>query len=94
MQVVSAVYVQAASENMLASAYYITVNRSRQSSLLQIARVVFKQHVKLIQPCDKSEYNFDLLYLLQKKNKDHRSMEGNLSTNALNRQSCSCNSLN
>ncbi len=94
MQMLITVYVQAASENVLASACYMKINCLRRSTLLHIARVILEQHIKLIQPCDQSEYNFDLQYLLQTKNKDHRSMEGDFSTNVLNRQSCSCHSLN
>jgi len=89
MQMVTAVYVQAISENMLASACYMKINGSSQSSLSHITRVILEQHIKSIQPCDQSDYNFDLLYLLQTKNKDHRSMKGNFSATALTRQSCS-----
>jgi len=32
---------------------------------LHIARIILEQHIKSIQPCDQSDYNFDLLYLLQ-----------------------------
>jgi len=65
MQMVSAAYVQAISKDMLASACYMKLNGPSQSSLLHIARIILEQHIKSIQPCDQSDYNFDLLYLLQ-----------------------------